>query len=460
MIRTADEQKLADLVANPRAAGSRPAFIMILPTSPQVPTPNREFLLETPTEGVSHIATVAKLAGWQVKIRDLRMGEDLEDACRDAAERGGVLAMPTFIDSYPVNVRVMNRVRELNPGIISIIGGALVSSIPEPIIASLKPDYTILGEGEATLLELLDHIESAGTPAGASGIAGLGLLQDGRVQLTPRRPQLMDLDVLPIPDLFLFPSVQQNRSIPELGITTSRGCYGRCSFCFLNMHKLSYKSPERFEREVADLVAKHNIKYFYVNDLTFTSDLKRTYRICDVLAKYNLTWTCSTRVEKIQPELLAYMHECGCRDIWYGVESVDQTVLDLADKATRVEEIEFAVAETVKAGIKVAANLIVGLPGESEESLRKMMDFCRKSEVIPISIKYLTPFPGTKIYDMAVERGYITDHIAYLETLAERKVNDPNDAIINLTDLPEPKLRAAFDELLQIRQERLKNFTM
>jgi len=460
MIRTADEQKLADLVANPRAAGSRPAFTMILPTSPQVPTPNREFLLETPTEGVSHIATVAKMAGWRVKIRDLRMGEDLEDACRDAAERGGVLAMPTFIDSYPVNVRVMNRVRELNPGIISIIGGALVSSIPEPIIASLKPDYTILGEGEATLLELLDHIESGGTPAGASGIAGLGLLQDGRVQLTPRRSQLMDLDVLPIPDLFLFPSVQQNPEIPELGITTSRGCYGRCSFCFLNMHKLSYKSPERFDREVADLVEKHGIKYFYVNDLTFTSDLKRTYQICDVLAKYNLTWTCSTRVEKIQPELLDYMHKCGCRDIWYGVESVDQTVLDLADKATKVEEIEFAVAETVKAGIKVAANLIVGLPGESEESLRKMMDFCRKSEVIPISIKYLTPFPGTKIYDMAVERGYITDHIAYLETLAERKVNDPNDAIINLTDLPEPKLRAAFDELLQIRQERLKNFTM
>ena len=89
-----------------------------------------------------------------------------------------------------------------------------------------------------------------------------------------------------------------------------------------------------------------------------------------------------------------------------------------------------------------------------------MMDFCRKSEVIPISIKYLTPFPGTKIYDMAVERGYITNHIDYLETLAERKVNDENDAIINLTDLPEPQLRAAFAELLEIRQERLKGFSM
>jgi radical SAM superfamily enzyme YgiQ (UPF0313 family) len=224
------------------------------------------------------------------------------------------------------------------------------------------------------------------------------------------------------------------------------------------MHKLSYKRPERFEQEVADFVAKHGIRYFYINDLTFTSNLERTYKICDVLKKYDITWTCSTRVERIKPELLRYMHDCGCRDIWYGVESVDQVVLDLADKATRVEEIEYAVAETVKAGIKVAANLIVGLPGESEDSLRKMMDFCKRSAVIPISIKYLTPFPGTKIYDMAVERGYITDHIAYLESLAERRVNDPNDAIINLTELPEPVLRTAFAELMAIRAERLKEF--
>lgn len=458
MNRTADEQRLAELTNNPRPANSRPAFTMILPTSPQVPTPNREFLLETPTEGVSAIATVAKLAGWQVKIRDLRLGEDLEDACRDAAERGGVVAMPTFVDSYPVNRQVLNRVREINPQITTLIGGALVSSLPGPLIESLRPDYTILGEGEATLLELLDYLEAGGRPSGAEHISGLGLLRDGKVHLTGKRPQLMDLDVLPIPDLFLFPGVQQNPVIPELGLTTSRGCYGRCSFCFLNMDKLSYKSPARFELEVKDLVEKHQIKYFYINDLTFTSNLERTYRICDVLAKYGITWTCSTRVEKIKPELLRYMHQSGCRDIWYGVESVDQTVLDLADKQTRVEEIEYAVTETVKAGIKVAANLIVGLPGDSEESLNKMMDFCRKSEVIPISIKYLTPFPGTKIYDLAVAKGYITDHLHYLETLASRKVNDPDDAIINLTDLPEPKLRAAFGELMAIRQERLREF--
>jgi len=85
MSRSPDEIRLAGLNDRPRAANSRPAFTVVLPSSPQVPTPNREFLLETPIEGVSSVATVAKLAGWDTRIRDLRIGEDFEDVCRDAA---------------------------------------------------------------------------------------------------------------------------------------------------------------------------------------------------------------------------------------------------------------------------------------------------------------------------------------------------------------------------------------
>jgi radical SAM superfamily enzyme YgiQ (UPF0313 family) len=458
MRRSSDETRLDALNHTPRAANSRPAFTVILPSSPQVPTPNREFLLHTPIEGVSSIATVAKLAGWNTKIRDLRIGEDFEEICRDAAERGGVAAMPTFVDSYPVNLQVLSRVKELNPEVTTLIGGALVSSQPEPLIRGLRADYAILREGEATLLELLDHLENGGKPGDAAKIRGLGILDGEQVRYTGERPQLKDLDVVPIPDLTLYPGVRNDRVIPELGLTTSRGCYGRCSFCFLNMQKLSYKSPARFDREVAELVRKHEIRYFYINDLTFTSNLSRTYQICDILKQFGITWSCSTRVERIQPELLRYMHASGCRDIWYGVESLDQTVLDLANKMTRVEEIEHAVSETVKAGIKVMANLIVGLPGESEGSLQKMIEFCKRTEVIPTSIKYLTPFPGTRIYDMAVQRGYIRDPLQYLVDLAHRKVNDVNDTIINLTDLPEQRLREAYQTLMQIREERLKDF--
>ncbi|MDA8432383.1 MAG: radical SAM protein [Nitrospiraceae bacterium] len=459
MNRTVDEEKLEALRKDPRPESSAPAFTVILPSSPQVPTPNREFLLETPIEGVSSVATVAKLAGWDTKVRDLRIGEDFEEVCADAANRGGVVAMPTYVDSYPVNRSVLKRVKELNPGLTTVVGGPLVSSLPEPLIRGLQADYAVLREGEATLLDLLDHLAAGGGADAARAIAGLGIRQGGAVSLTPERPQLNDLDVLPIPDLFLYPGVQKDPVIPELGLTTARGCYGRCTFCFLNMKKLSYKTPARFREEVSDIVAKHKIGYFYVNDLTFTSKLDRTYQICDVLKEFNITWSCSTRVERIKPEVLKYMHDSGCRDIWYGVESLDQTVLELSNKRTKVEEIEYAVSETVKAGIKVMANLIVGLPGESEESLRKMMDFCRRTEVIPTSIKYLTPFPGTKIYDMAVERGFIPDHLRYIEGLAERKVNDVNDSIINLTDLPEERLREAYATLMQIREDRLKTFS-
>lgn len=456
MNRTVDEKRIAALVADPRPRHSRPAFTVILPSSPQVPTPSREFLLETPIEGVSSIATIAKLAGWDVKIRDLRIGEEFEDVCNDAARRGGVVAMPTFIDAYPVTRKVLSRVRELNPKVLIVIGGALVSSLPEPLIPALQADYAVLREGEATLLDLLDHLENGGTPEGAAAIPGLGIRVNGSLRFTPERPQINDLDVLPIPDLFLYPGVQKDPVVPELGLTTARGCYGRCTFCFLNMRKLTYKSPERFEKEVADLVSKHKIKYFFVNDLTFTSNLDRTYKICDILKGHGMTWSCSTRVERVKPELLQYMHRSGCREIWYGVESLEQDILNLANKMTKVDEIEHAVRETERAGIQVMANLMVGLPGETEGSLRKMMDFCKRTDVIPSSIKYLTPFPGTKIYDMAVERGFIKDPLAYLEELAERKVNDVNDAFINLTDLPEKRLREAYAELQRIREARLQ----
>jgi len=364
--------------------------------------------------------------------------------------------MPTFVDAYPVTRSVLSRVKELNPRVTTVIGGALVSSLPEPLIRGLQADYAVLREGEATLLDLLDHLEGGGTTGDALHIAGLGVRRGDEVLFTGERPQLTDLDVLPIPDLMLYPGVQRDPVIPELGLTTARGCYGRCTFCFLNLRKLSYKTPARFGEEVAALVEKHRIRYFFVNDLTFTSNLARTYQICDVLKKYNITWSCSTRVERVKPELLKYMHASGCRDIWYGVESLDQTVLDLSNKMTRIEEIEHAVRETANAGIQVMANLMVGLPGESEESLRKMIEFCKRTEVIPSSIKYLTPFPGTKIFDMAVERGHIGDPLQYLEGLARRKVNDVNDSFINLTDLPDQRLREAYATLMQVREERLK----
>ena len=453
------EKQLYDMSRSPRPAGSRPPLTFILPPSAQTPTPNREFLLTTPSEGVSYVATVARNAGWQVELLDMRSAAGLshEEAVDRAVERGGVVAMPTYVDSYPHNEQLLRMIKERAPGLPTVIGGALVSSLVEPLMRHLEANYAVLHEGELTFLELLDHLEAGGSPQDAAGIQGLSIRDgDGGVHLTGRRAQIQDLDALPIPDLSLYPSVRQDPRVPELGMTTSRGCYGRCTFCFVNIRKIRNKSPGRVGEEVAEFRRKHDVQYMFLNDLTFTADLDRTRAICQVMKASGVTWSCSTRVEAMTPELLRTMAHSGCRDIWYGVESMDQEVLDRNQKMQTVQQIERAMEATEAAGIKVVTNFIIGLPGETEASLEKMIRFIESRAVTPASIKFLTPFPGTAIFDEALRRGIIPDPIAYLRHLAERRVNDDNDEIFNMTDLPEETLRQAFRHITELRARRVQ----
>jgi radical SAM superfamily enzyme YgiQ (UPF0313 family) len=441
----------------PLPAGSRPPFTLVIPASAQIPTPNREFLLTTPSEGVSYVATVARDAGWQVEIVDMRLGLSDEQAAARAVERGGVVAMPTFADSFLHNKRVLGLLKEARPELPTVLGGSLISSLPLPVLDHLRADYSVLHEGELTLLELLDHLEKGGTREGASHIEGLAIRgDDGSVHFTSPREQVLDLDAVPIPDLFLYPSVRQDPRIPEIGLTTQRGCYARCAFCFVNMRKLRFKSIPRVEEELGTLKRLHGIEYMYINDLTFTADRKRTWGLCDVLGRTGITWSCSTRVEAADAALLAHMHANGCRDIWYGVESVDQVVLDRCNKRQTVAQIVEAIRLTQAAGIKVAANFIVGLPGESHRSLKAVHDFIRDMDVVPASIKYLSPFPGTPIYDDAIARGIIKDHISYLEHLARRQVNRVDDEYFNVTDLPDEVIREAFESLCALRAQQVR----
>lgn len=452
------EERLFRQSRNPRKTNSELKFTLIFPATDQAPTLRREFLLHTPSEGVSYILTVARDAGWDVEMIDLRADDDAEKAAKRAALRGGVLAMPTFVDSVPQNKTILKRARELNPDLKIIVGGALVSSLPGPILRACEADFAVLQEGELSFLELLDHIEHQRSPEEARQIAGIALKNaDGTVIQTNPRPQIKTLDSVPIPDLMLYPSIKAHPTIAEMGLTTARGCYARCTFCYVNIPKMGFKSVARVREELTQLKALHGTNYLYINDLTFTADMKRTWHLCDVLGELGIEWSCSTRVEKCEPKLLAHMKNTGCKEIWYGVESLDNEILKITNKKQTVDQIMKAIDMTLESGILVMANLIVGLPGESEESLQKMFDFVENSPVVPASIKYLTPFPGTPIYQEAFKRGLIgDDHIGYLERLAKRKVNDQNDELFNMTELSDDKLREAFKYLTEVKNRRVK----
>ncbi|MCB0420327.1 MAG: radical SAM protein [Bdellovibrionales bacterium] len=451
------EERLYNYTYNPLPSNPNKPFTLVMPSTNQAPTLQREFLLYTPCEGVSYIGTVAQTMGYDVELIDLRMDGTLETAAQRVAERGGVLAMPTFVDSIPQNMELLELVRKKNKDVVIILGGALVSSLPEPICEALEVDFAILQEGEITLVELLEFLDSGGKKENSVHIMGLAIkMNDGRIVKTLPRPQIKTLDSVPIPNLFLYPSIKINPYIPEMGLTTARGCYGRCTFCFVNIPKMRFKSVKRVDEEIADLVKNYKTEYLYINDLTFTADIKRTWHICDVLAKHGLKWSCSTRVEKTDPALLKKMYESGCKEIWYGVESLDQDILNITQKNQTVDQINEAIDMTLDAGITVMANLIVGLPGETQASLEKMFQFVEKAPVIPASIKFLTPFPGTPIYEEAKRRGIVKNDIEYLISLADRQVNNVKDEIYNFTELTDQELREAFARLTEIKNRRFE----
>jgi radical SAM superfamily enzyme YgiQ (UPF0313 family) len=426
-------------------------FKLIVPPSPQIPTPGREFLLSSPIEGTSYIATVLKEAGYEVEIVDYRRGDrPLRELIEDEPVAVGV---STFIDAFCFLERLIQEIKGLNKDIPIILGGPFVSSCPRLLMEHLAADYAVLGEGELTILELVEAISTRDNRA-ISRLPGIAYKQNGEVCLNPPRPQLKDLDTLPLLDLFLWPRVKDNPRLEKLGLSSSRGCFSHCSFCFRTMRYVRQMSPERFCRQLEFLVERHGLRYAFINDLTFVIGRRRTLELCQGLKKIGIRWACSTRVDNIDEELLETMGDSGCEEVWYGFESVDQKVLDANFKDITVEEIERAVEITDKAGIRVMANFIIGLLGETQGSLNKMIEFIRTRNVIPCSIKYLTPFPGTYIYDYARQRGLIKDEIEYLRSLSRRKVNYSQDEIINCTSLPEDRLREAFRIIRQISYDR------
>ncbi|MCK9594442.1 MAG: radical SAM protein [Candidatus Omnitrophica bacterium] len=437
------------LTADPK----KPRFIIIVPPSPQIPTPGREFLLRTPIEGVTFIATVAKNAGFGVEIVDYRTTPVPPEELIAKSGDHAIFALTTFIDGYVFMEDFIRRVKKIDPGNIVILGGPFVSSTPELLMRALPADFAVLGEGELTILELLAAL-SGKTPEKIPLIDGLAYRENGKIKFTRPRAQINDLDILPALDFSLWPTVAKDRLIEKIGISSSRGCYARCSFCFKAIPEVRQMTPEKFGQDMAAYVRKYGIKYAYINDLTFVIGRTRTVKLCEELRKTGVRWACSTRVENIDDDLLRLMKDCGCDEIWYGIESVDQKVLNANFKNITVEKIERAVEMTNKAGIKVMANFIVGLLGETEESLDQMVRFIETQDIIPCSIKYLTPFPGTPVYQYALEKKLIVDEIEYFRVLGQRKVNCAEDTIVNCTSLAESKLREAFMRIRRISYDR------
>jgi radical SAM superfamily enzyme YgiQ (UPF0313 family) len=353
-----------------------------------------------------------------------------------------------------------------NPALV-VLGGHLVSAEPEYFLRKFQCDVICIGEGEATVVDLLNRksevkdAEAAGNEwlCGVKGIAFVG--GDDKYVRTEQRPLTEDIDRIPMPayDLFpmdhyalyRFPNISRSeRSMPVL---SGRGCTFKCNFCYRMDKGFRPRSAENILEEIRHLHETYRITYFCFADELLMSSVERTTELCKRFIESGLEfrWSCNGRLNYAKRDVLEIMKESGCAFINYGIESVDDNALKNMGKALTVEQIVCGVENTLAVGISPGLNIIFGNIGEDFDCLKKDVEFLLKYDDHSQlrTIRPVTPYPGSPLYDYAIERGMLDG----IEDFYERKHVNSDLLTVNFTEMSD----AAYYEALHWANEVLLN---
>jgi len=362
--------------------------------------------------GLAYLAAVLEEDGHEVTVIDCPALEmNLEQLKTKLASIEpnviGITAMTPTIQSALLSARAA---KEACPDAMVVLGGPHATFMDEQVLAEEEAvDIVARGEGEETLLELAQNVSN---PKGLNRIEGITFRNNGQTIRTPNRPFIQNLDELPRPAYKYFP-LEKYRLFGRrmLPIMTSRGCPSQCSFCTTaRMFGKAFRarSPKSIVDELEWLRDVHRADAFSFYDDTFTLDKKRAVKICEEIRnrEIGLPWDCQTRVSVVSKEILLKMREANCQQVFFGVESGCQKILDAVHKGTTVEQNEKAIRLAKDAGLFVSISVIIGYPGETKEMLQETIDLIRKAEPDDVYICVATPYPGTELRRVVEEMGW------------------------------------------------------
>lgn len=451
------QEKLASIPLPDQAVITKSLhFGLLIPPSPFTVPCGWEWVHKAPFEGPSIIASLIKGLGYKFTLLDQRDCDDpaeLKDEIKDL----DIIGICTYEDGFIYIKKVVELIKSLNPKIPVILGGPLVTSAPKLIMENTLADYAVIGEGELTLIEILDFISGDNPLLPIDQIAGIAWKNDcGKTILNKPREQMQSLDIVPFQDFSVWEKLK-NKSINEIYLSYSRGCAYNCSFCYRAMPKLRYKSISRVKKEL-EYLKRHGFKMAWWNDLTFTLDHNYVHRLLDeAISVHQFRWSAFARIDSINLPLLKHMKKMGCDIVLYGFESISQEILDSFNKKTCKTEVEKAIFMTKQAEIKIGGLFIIGSPNETKESLNNLIEFCRQFKEIT-RVKYLSAIPGTDLYRKAIKNGFIKDEIKHLEWLSREKsseedIEDENFLMFS-KNITKDDLRTAYQAINGLIEKR------
>lgn len=302
-----------------------------------------------------------------------------------------------------------------NPDVKVGFVGAHAAVLPEAALQSSEAvDFVCRKEFDFTCRDVAE-----GKPL--ESIPGLSFRRDGKIIHNPERELIRDFDGLPsVMDVYKRDLAIEDYAIgylkhPYISHYTGRGCPAQCTFCLwpqtVGGHSYRAKTPEAVYREMAHARKLFpQVKEFFFDDDTFTAVAPRARDIARQLGRLGLTWSCNARAN-VNYETLKTMRDNGLRLLLVGYESGNQKILDNIKKGVRLEEARRFTRDCKKLGITIHGTFILGLPGETRETIRETIAFAKEVDPFSLQVSLAAPYPGTELYRQAMENGWFSEAV-------------------------------------------------
>ena len=368
-----------------------------------------------PPVGIISLAAFVEQKGHKVYVVDCLGPRGSHDPIVNTktilSHKPDLVGFSTTTSSFLNSCDITSLIKQANPKIKIIFGGVHISALGAKLLETYQNiDYLVTGEGEVTLEELANGKE-------LSKINGLIYRDKDEIITNPPRTGILELDTLPFPAYEKLQGFPADYRLPLFNyihtpgstMITSRGCPYQCSYCDRSVFKRSfrYNSAEYIYDHIKYQHGRFGVRHINIYDDLFTANRKRITALCERLAQdpINVQFNCAVRVGHTDDELLEMLKAAGCLMVSLGIESADEGLLKRHKAGVSLDQVRDTTARIQKHGLRAKGLFIMGLPGDTEETIKKTCDFVISLGLDDMNMTKFTPFPGAPCWDTIHEDG-------------------------------------------------------
>ena len=377
-------------------------------------------------QGLAYIAAVLLQEGYEVEIYNQDVHHFPESHLLQYldTEKFDVVGLSFIAGYYQYKkiLKISDAINRSRNRPFYIIGGHGPTPEPEYFIKKTGADVVVMGEGEITIIELLNALKNKIKFNQIKGIAFKDKdSENNKVIINERRPLIEDVDSITFPAYELFP-MEYYRLLREpncskadfvIPVLSGRGCTFKCNFCYRIDKGFRPRSSEHIIEKIRFLKANYGVTYIAFSDELFMSSYNRTIELCNDFIKHkiDIKWDCNGRLNYARKDVLEMMKKAGCVFINYGIEAMDDQILKNMNKTLTTRQIIKGIEATLEVGISPGFNIIFGNMGENRETLKKGVEFLLKYDdgAQMRTIRPVTPYPGCELYYYAIKKGLLRD---------------------------------------------------